>query len=63
MKKDSTSMAAPVAGAVDEALTEVQQSFERLCLAAGIEALRSVCGSVIAIGQSGNVSSAGAEIR
>lgn len=39
MKKDSTSMTAPVAGAVDEALTEVQQSFERLCLAAGIEAL------------------------
>ena len=30
-----------LAGAVDEALTEVQQSFERLCLAAGIEALRS----------------------
>jgi|GEM_PF-2031738 len=39
MKKDSTSVTAPVAGAVDEALTEVQQSFERLCLAAGIEAL------------------------
>ena len=39
MKKDSTLPAAPVAGAVDEALTEVQQSFERLCLAAGIEAL------------------------
>lgn len=39
MKKDSTLPAAPVAGAVDEALTEVQQSFERLCLAAGIKAL------------------------
>jgi len=39
MKKDCTLAAAPVAGAVDEALTEVQQSFERLCLAAGIEAL------------------------
>jgi putative transposase len=39
MKKDSTLPTAPVAGAVDEALTEVQQSFERLCLAAGIEAL------------------------
>jgi len=39
MKKDSTSLTAPVAGAVEEALTEVQQSFEKLCLAAGIEAL------------------------
>lgn len=42
MKKDSTLPAAPVAGAVDEALTEVQQSFERLCLAAGIETLEAM---------------------
>lgn len=42
MKKDSTLPAAPAAGAVDEALTEVQQSFERLCLAAGIEALEAM---------------------
>lgn len=42
MKKDSTLPAAPAAGAVDEALTEVQQSFERLCLAAGIETLEAM---------------------
>lgn len=42
MKKDSTLPTAPAAGAVDEALTEVQQSFERLCLAAGIETLEAM---------------------
>lgn len=42
MKKDSTLPTSPAAGAVDEALTEVQQSFERLCLAAGIETLEAM---------------------
>ncbi len=39
MKRDSTLPGAPVTGAVEEAFTDVQQSFERLCLAAGMEAL------------------------
>ena len=39
MKKDTTSTTGPGIGPVTEALADVQQSFERLCLAAGIEAL------------------------
>ena len=39
MKRDIRLPAAPVTGAVEEAFAEVQQSFERLCLAAGIDAL------------------------
>jgi len=39
MKRDSTLPGAPVTGVVEEAFTDVQQSFERLCLAAGMEAL------------------------
>lgn len=39
MKRDIRLLAAPVIGAVEEAFAEVQQSFERLCLAAGMEAL------------------------
>jgi putative transposase len=39
MKRDSTLTGAPVIGAVEEAYAKVQQSFERLCLAAGMEAL------------------------
>ncbi len=39
MKRDITLSAPPVSGAVEEAFADVQQSFEKLCLAAGIEAL------------------------
>jgi len=39
MKRDIRLPSAPVTGAVEEAFAEVQQSFERLCLAAGIDAL------------------------
>jgi len=39
MKKDITLPGAPFIGAVEEAFADVQQSFERLCLAAGMEAL------------------------
>ena len=39
MKRDIRLPTAPVTGAVEEAFAEVQQSFERLCLAAGMEAL------------------------
>ena len=39
MKKDTTSTTGPVGGAVEEAFADVEQSFERLCLAAGMEAL------------------------
>ena len=39
MNRDIRLPAAPVTGAVEEAFAEVQQSFERLCLAAGIDAL------------------------
>jgi len=39
MKRDTTLTTAPVSGAVEKAYVDVQQSFERLCLAAGIEAL------------------------
>ncbi|MEC5293739.1 IS256 family transposase, partial [Aurantimonas sp. C2-3-R2] len=39
MKKDTTSTTAPGSGPVAEAFADVQQSFERLCLAAGMEAL------------------------
>ena len=39
MKRDTTLTTAPVSGAVEKACVDVQQSFERLCLAAGIEAL------------------------
>ena len=38
MKRDTT-LTAPGSGAVGEAFADVQQSFERLCLAAGMEAL------------------------
>lgn len=38
MKRD-TRLTAPVSTAVEEAFADVQQSFERLCLAAGMEAL------------------------
>ena len=39
MKKDITLRTGPAGGAVEEAFADVQQSFERLCLAAGMEAL------------------------
>jgi transposase-like protein len=39
MKKDITLPTAPVTGALEEAFTDVQQSFESFCLAAGMEAL------------------------
>ena len=39
MNRDIRLPSAPVTGAVEEAFAEVQQSFERLCLAAGIDAL------------------------
>ena len=39
MKRDIRLPTAPVSGAGEEAFAEVQQSFERLCLAAGMEAL------------------------
>ncbi len=39
MKKDNTSTTAPGSRAVEEAFADVQQSFERLCLVAGMEAL------------------------
>ena len=39
MTKDITSTPGPGGGAVEEAFADVQQSFERLCLAAGMEAL------------------------
>ena len=39
MKKDITSTTGSGGGAVEEAFADVQQSFERLCLAAGMEAL------------------------
>lgn len=42
MNKDSTIPSVPVSDAVDEAFADVQQSFERLCLAAGIETLRAM---------------------
>ena len=42
MKKDITSTTGPGDGAVEEAFADVQQSFERLCLAAGMEALATM---------------------
>jgi putative transposase len=39
MTRDSTLTRAPVSGAVEAAFADVQQSFERLCLAAGMDAL------------------------
>ena len=39
MKQDSTIASAPVGEAVKEAFVDVQESFERFCLAAGIETL------------------------
>ena len=39
MKKDTTSTTGSGSGAVEEAFADVQQSFERLCLAAGLDAL------------------------
>jgi putative transposase len=39
MKRDIILPTAPVIGTVDEALMDVQQSFERFCLAAGMETL------------------------
>jgi transposase-like protein len=39
MKRDIILPTAPVIGTVDEALKDVQQSFERFCLAAGMETL------------------------
>lgn len=39
MKRDSILPVVPVTGAVEGAFADVQQSFERLCLAAGMEAL------------------------
>ena len=42
MKKNSTVPAAPVSTAVEEAVADVQESFERLCLAAGIETLSAM---------------------
>ena len=39
MKRDITSTRVPISGAVEEAFVDVQQSFERLCLTAGMEAL------------------------
>ena len=42
MKKNSTVSAAPVSTAVEEAVVDVQESFERLCLAAGIETLSAM---------------------
>ena len=39
MTRDITPAGWPATGAVDEAFTEVRASFDRFCLAAGIEAL------------------------
>src|SRR5262249_58667599 len=39
MTRDITPAGSPATGAVDEALAEVRASFDRFCLAAGIEAL------------------------
>lgn len=39
MKSSNTLMTAPATGALEEAFADVQESFERLCLAAGMEAL------------------------
>lgn len=49
MTRDVTPAGWPATGAVDEAFMEVQASFDRFCLAAGIEALgtnvTAACGS------------------
>ncbi|SKA02100.1 hypothetical protein SAMN05428963_1053 [Consotaella salsifontis] len=42
MKKNSTVAAAPIGEAVEEAFADVQESFERFCLAAGIETLSAM---------------------
>ena len=39
MTRDITPAGSPATGAVDDAFAEVQASFDRFCLAAGIEAL------------------------
>ncbi|ESZ03175.1 hypothetical protein X735_33220 [Mesorhizobium sp. L2C085B000] len=39
MNKNITLQTAPATGALEEAFADVQESFERLCLAAGMEAL------------------------
>src|SRR2546421_11901295 len=39
MTRDITPAGSPATGAVDEAFVEVRASFDRFCLAAGIEAL------------------------
>ena len=39
MTRDITPAGSPATGAVDEAFAEVRASFDRFCLAAGIEAL------------------------
>ena len=41
MTRDITPAGSPATGAVDEAFAEVRASFDRFCLAAGIEALGS----------------------
>ncbi len=42
MKRDNTLRTAPVSEAVEKAYADVQQSFERLCLASGIETLSAM---------------------
>lgn len=39
MKRNITLPTAAASGALEEAFADVQESFERLCLAAGMEAL------------------------
>ncbi|MEY9120499.1 hypothetical protein ABH994_008099 [Bradyrhizobium yuanmingense] len=44
MTRDITPAGSPATGAVDEAFAEVRASFDRFCLAAGIEALGTMRG-------------------
>ena len=47
MTRDITPASSPATAAVDEAFAEVRASFDRFCLAAGIEALGTMMEATI----------------
>src|SRR3979409_337049 len=47
MTRDITPAGSPATGSVDEAFAEVRASFDRFCLAAGIEALVALMEAVV----------------
>jgi hypothetical protein len=51
MTRDITPAGSPATGAVDEAFAEVRASFDRFCLAAGIEALGTMMEADVTAGR------------